>query len=179
MSTFVTKRLLSVMVKRRRYRCFGGGLKKGRTKDVDGPMTVDALGPKMTKSAFNSRVTLDSDEKKLKLKDAPVTSKSNFWTHFSFNNISGTNNIFVFMYVMYEFCILQSDRYRDVSLHNCLAMYCLPQNCCIVILSLLWAKLSHYSSLVNLKFPHLLFTTQKTDQESIRKLINNRTNKQN
>lgn len=39
------------MLERRRYRCVLKGLKRGRMKDVDGPMTGLALGPRMTKFA--------------------------------------------------------------------------------------------------------------------------------
>ncbi len=58
---------------------------------------------------------MDSRKKNLKLRDAPATFKSQVLTHFSFYNINGTNKIFVFMLVMYANCILQLDRYRDVS----------------------------------------------------------------
>ncbi len=51
----------------------------------------------------------DSGEKQLR--DAPATFS------FSFYNINWTNKISVFMYVIYAFCILQLDRYRDVPLY--------------------------------------------------------------
>ncbi len=56
-------------------------------------------------------------------------------SHFGFYNINGTIKISVFMY---EFCILQLDRYHDVLLYSCLPIYRLSQNHCIVIV-IAWA----------------------------------------
>ncbi len=49
------------------------------------------------------------------------------------------------------------DRYRDVSLYDCLAIYKLSQNRCIVILSLSWAMYHDYIiSWGTLQFPPLI-----------------------
>ncbi len=69
-----------------------------------------------------------------------VNGKSKVSIRVGFYNISGTNKVFVLMYAVYAFCILKCDRYRDVSLYNCLAIYRLSHNCCIMIISLSWAS---------------------------------------